>query len=154
MSITTYTIQHVSAVIDTDLKEIGSRVAPVSTTLTGEVQEVKRVITNSSGDNYNLVTMWLDTVGPLADFDICAIYSDAAILVEFAIDLAGTPLYATHGLAAGELLILTTDDGLFGTALADGSATTTDTIERIRVKNNADGSSTSVTANVRMVLYT
>ena len=154
MSVTVSTFKHSSGTFDTDLKEIGSRVTPLDIAVAGEVQEVRKTITNSSGDDWNVVTMWLDTVGPLADFDIAAIYTDAAILVELAYDLAGVPKYATIGLAAGDTLILTTDDLYLGTALADGSETTMVACERIRVKNNVTGAAADVTANVRMVLYT
>lgn len=154
MSVTTYLMQHVSAVISSDLKEIGSRRVAQEISLTGEVQEVKKAITNESGDNYNIVTFWTDTDGPLSDFDVCAIETDADILIEFAADLAGTPVYATLSLEAGNMLVLSMDDCLFGTELTDGSAETTEPIERIRIKNDTDGSSTSNTANVHMLLFT
>lgn len=129
---------------------IGMRLdeAPRVLALAGEESFVANAVV---ADDYGKVTLWNDGDGGLADFDLLVFYSDKAVLLELVIDRAGTPTYSTIGVSAKYPLILTSDDCV-NAVLTDGSATSMDQIDSIRVKNNvANGVGD---ANVQLILAT
>lgn len=136
-----------------EYKTGGSVSDPNQISSLNEVFEARLQITNSSGDNYNLVTVWQNGDAGVDDFDFLFVETDADVLVEFTIDRGGTPEYATIKVPANHTLLMAADDMLIG-ALTDGSVETMDQIDQIRVKNDADGTSADVTATVRVVLLT
>ena len=105
--------------------------APRTVSLTGEQFYTSSVI----ADNYTRVVLWQDGDAGVAAFDIMLFESNLAVLVEFAIDRAGTPTYGVIEVTANNPIILTSDD-MVNAVLADGSATTMDQIDQIACKNN------------------
>lgn len=150
MSATVKIINHLEVSLGGELVEIGSRTVASEITIAGNKFEIIKTITNAADpDDFNRHVLWENGDGGIDDFDVLALYSDAAVLLELTIDRAGTPKYATLGIAAGVPLILSTDD-LLSAITVDGTATTVDQIDRIAVQNNV----ALATANVRLLLLT
>ena len=117
----------------------------------GKAYDTTSSITNSSGDNYNSDILWSAGDGGLDAFDLFWIESDVDVLLELQNDNSDAVVIPLKGgipfIYAGG------DDLLDGGLGADGSATSLpNVINRIAVKNNADGSSADVTANIRLIL--
>ena len=153
MSVTVKIFNAVEATIGGELKSIGSRANPQEVTIDGEAYDVSVAITNSSGTNYVRQVIWQSGIGGLDDFDVMVVETDADISVELTIDRAGSPTYSLLGVEAGNLMVFTTDD-ILATIAADGSADSMDQIDQVAIKNNVNGSSADVTANVRVLLMT
>ncbi len=134
----------------------GDATTDLSTTVTGEVHDIKLAITNSSGDDYNAEIAWATTEGGVDTFDFIYIESDQDVLVEFQTTdgdfhcaviqvLAGMPVFLNSDLLVVE------DDTAF--EVVNGTQTTAATvIDTITVQNNTTGATTANTANVRIVL--
>jgi hypothetical protein len=119
----------------------------------GDFADIKKKITNTSGDNFNLVTLWNDGDNGLADFDFLWFKADADCLLSLIHDRGGTPKYNTIKVLANQEIKRTSDDAL-NSALTDGSAETLDQIDQIKVKNESTGASANTVVNCRLVLMT
>lgn len=131
---------------------IGDRNNAEALTFAGNLKyESSFSITNSSGDNYNSQTLWATGDGGVDTFEFLWLEADAAAIVEIQNDNSDAVIFS---LVAGVPLILGADDLIDGALGADGSATTVaQVIDRIKVKNNTDGSSADVTVTGRLVLF-
>lgn len=132
MSATLKAYQQFVTEIGGELKTLGSRNTPVSVTLPLEAVKELQITVE---DDYNVEVLWADTDAGMPSWEVMIILSDADVLVELARDLAGTPSYSVFGVRANVPFILCADDVL-NTELTDGSVTTMDTIERVRVQRN------------------
>lgn len=149
--------QALQAFIDGSTRQLGSRDTPVAVSIAGLIFDVTFSILNESGTNYVSQVLWTTGNAGITSFDLLAIVSDNDVIVEFRNDNATDQFTALHlekdiPLIMGGDLMGASDDAtsIIG---SDGSATTLDNIDMITAKNNADGSSTSVTANVRLMLF-
>jgi hypothetical protein len=115
----------------------------------GDFVDIKKTITNSSGDNFNLVTLWTASASSLADFDFLWFKADAACLLSL---ISGSE-HTSLNVAANIPYILSTDD-VENTALTDNSLETFSQIDQIKVMNNTTGAVTTNSVNCRLVLIT
>lgn len=153
MSVNVTLYQHASVVVDTDLKEFGSRAEPQTITVDGMVYETRATITNTAVDNYNRQVLWQDGQGGISDFDVLVFESDTDCLLELTIDRAGTPAYCLVQIEADIPFLLSSDDMLAAIA-TDGSAESMDQIDQIAVKNDSDGTAADVSIVVHLLLIT
>jgi hypothetical protein len=143
-------------VIEDEVVLGGQRDTPEEVPVAGDRYDVAKSVANSSGDNYNSQTLWQSGDGGLTSFDFLWFKSDADVLLELRNDNA-TDQFAVVEVKAGVPFMLG-GKGLLGNddatspLGADGSATSTDDIDQITVKNNADGTDADVTATCRLVL--
>ena len=120
--------------------------APQDIILTGEKFETTTIV----ADDFTRIVLWQDGDAGVAAFDLALFETTADILIELAIDRAGTPTYGVLTVEANRPLCLTSDE-MVNAVLTDGSATTMDLIDQIAVKRNvADGVGD---ATVHMVLW-
>ncbi len=131
----------------------GQRNVSNSISIGGQKVDVSDAIVNASGDDFNSQVLWTSGDGGLATFDILWFESDQPVILEFR-NSNGSPAFAIISVPANTPLVLGADDLVVGQLGADGSATAVaDVIDRITVKNNVTGASTTVTANVRLLLF-
>lgn len=130
----------------------GLRNVATDLTIAGSKYDVSDTITNTSGDDFNSVTLWAAGDGGMSTFDLLWFVSDADALIELQNDNSDAvviPIKANIPFVYGggdELL-----DGVLG---ADGSATVfPNTINQVRAKNNLTGAATDTIANVRLLLF-
>ena len=157
MSVTAKITSHLEVLIDSELIVVGSDVTPSEVTIDGEYYQCRKAITNTSDDNYNIQTLWETGDGGLDSFDILCLESEQDVILELRND-ADDAQFAAYQIEADVPFILTSDDLLAqddgSSPLTDGSGETLKQIDRVRVKNDNDGTSADVTANVRLVLLT
>lgn len=132
MSVTLKAYQAFLVEVGGEVKALGSRNVPEEVALASEAVKEVRITVE---DDYNVEVLWADSDAGMASWEVMLILSDADILIELARDLAGTPSYSLFKVKADVPFILCADD-MLNTVMADGSATTMDTIERVRAQNN------------------
>lgn len=134
--------EHVSA---------GSRRSPYTMSVDGEKYDVVKEITNSSGDNYNLQTLWESGDGGLSDFDFLWLVSDADGYVT--LHDTGTSAELAVFVEANVPFMLAGDD-IDDAEPTDGSAASVQVCDKITFFNSGDGTSADVDALVRLTLIT
>lgn len=120
--------------------------APASTTISGgEKYEVRTVI----ADDYTRLILWQNGDGGLDTFAFLLLETDVDVLVELAIDRAGTPTYSVQTVTSATPLILGSDDQL-NAVLTNGSGSSMDQIDQIAAKRNVADAGTN--ANVHLLI--
>jgi hypothetical protein len=124
------------------------------TAATGTFVDIKATVVNTSGDNFNLVTLWTVADGGLGDFDFLWFKADAECLLSLIHSYGSSPKHTTIKCLANQEIKLAADDAYQG-ALTDGYAEgLIDQIDQIKVKNDVTGASATITVNCRLVLVT
>ncbi len=150
----------IALLFESDLNDIAGGSLTEFKQITGltESYQNRIVITNTSVDNFNVVTMWQSGDAGVDDFDFLYVENlnttaGEDLTLGLTRDRAGTPGHANLIVPAGHRLFLPA--GSLTTAdLTDGTIETADLIDQIRFKNDITGAVADVSIAARLVLLT
>ena len=130
----------------------GSKDTGTVITYDGTKYDVSTQIVNTSSTNYVSDILWEEGDGGMDTFKFMWIETDADALLEIQSNLRADIVVR---LRAGAPFIFSGSNDLFlGEFGADGAETVlANTVEKIRIKNNTDGSSADTTVNARALFF-